>query len=210
VDGFFSLTPREFDNVLTMIYSATNTDFTALENFLGVSQTTAPENLLAWQARPNFLPLVTAGQKPVFVDYVSSPGWQLAQPDFHGRKMVFLSVDEKSSIRVTNQTSAKILATKFTNQAVDAEVDAAEPSLVVVAQTYYHNWHVTMDGESAPLLQANYAFQAVQVPAGQHRVHFYYRDQAFVIGLALTVLGLLVCAVGFLVFRRSPSVADQS
>ena len=210
VDGFFSLTPREFDNVLTMIYSATNTDFTALKNFLGVAQTTAPENLLAWQARPNFLPLVTAGQKPVFVDYMSSGGGELAHPDFDSSKMVFLSVDDKTSIRVTNQTSARVLTTKFTTQTVDAEVDAAEPSLVVVAQTYYHNWRVTVDGQPAPLLQANYAFQAVQVPAGQHRVHFYYRDQSFVIGLALTVVGLLVCAVGFLVFRRPQSVDAQS
>jgi hypothetical protein len=202
VDGFFSLTPREFDNVLTMIYSATNTDFTALKNFLGVSQTTAPENLLAWQARSNFLPLVTAGQKPVFVDYVSSLGGELAQPNFDASKSVFLSVDEKFSVSVTNQTSAKVLASKFTNQTVDAEVDAAETSLVVVAQTYYHNWRVAVDGQPTPLLQANYAFQAAQVPAGKHHVHFYYQDRAFAIGAVISSVAWLGSFGALLILRR--------
>ena len=202
VDGFFSLTPREFDNVLTMIYSATNTDFTALKNFLGVAQITAPDNLLAWQARPDFLPLVTAGQKPVFVDYVSSRGEELAHPDFDSSKMVFLSVDDQTSIRVTNQTSAKILTTKFTTQTVDAELDAAETSLVVVAQTYYHNWRVTVDGQAAPLLQANYALQAVQIPVGKHHVHFYYRDRAFAIGAVISSVAWLGSFSALLILRR--------
>jgi len=65
VDGFFSLTPRAFDGLLSALYSVTNVDWTGLNNFMGVSQYTAPTNFLAWEPRTNFLPLVTIGQKPV-------------------------------------------------------------------------------------------------------------------------------------------------
>ncbi|MEI7725851.1 MAG: hypothetical protein WCK09_12150 [Bacteroidota bacterium] len=65
VDGFFSLTPREFDGLLWLIYSVTNADWSRLEDFMGVSQITAPGRLLEWQTRTNYRPLVTAGQRPV-------------------------------------------------------------------------------------------------------------------------------------------------
>jgi hypothetical protein len=50
---------------------------------------------------------------------------------------------------------------------VDIEAEAAEPSLVVVAQTYYHDWRADVDGQPTHLLRANHAFQAVQVPAAR-------------------------------------------
>ena len=139
VDGFFSLTPREFDGLLSHVYGMTNADFSRLEDFMGVSQTTAPANLLAWQARTNFLPLVTAGQKPVFLDDTNTL-WAFGRNDFDGNKIVFLPPEAKSLVTVSNQTIARILNSKFGNQTVDIEAEAAEPSLVVVAQTYYHNW----------------------------------------------------------------------
>ena len=201
VDGFFSLTPREFDGLLTLIYSNPNADFSRLENFMGVSQTTAPDSVLAWQARTNFLPLVTAGQKPVFTDDTNAL-IAFGRSDFDGSKIIFLSPDEKSFVTVSNQTAAKILAAKFGNNAVDIEATADEPSLVVIAQTYYHNWTAAVDGQPARLLRANAAFQAVQIPTGKHQIHLAYRDRAFQIGAALSLTTLMACGFGLAWCRR--------
>jgi uncharacterized membrane protein YfhO len=57
-----------------------------------------------------------------------------------------------------------------------------------------------VDGKPAPLLRANYAFQAVPVPAGPHTVRVVYEDYAFRAGAGLSALTALV--VGFLGFRR--------
>ncbi|HTV75459.1 MAG TPA: YfhO family protein, partial [Candidatus Baltobacteraceae bacterium] len=195
VDGFFSLTPRESDDVLSLFYATTNASYPHLEDFMGVSQITAPGEMFKWQPRPDFLPLVTAGQKPVFLDDENALS-AMTQNNFDGNKVVFLPPEMKSSVTVSNQTSAKILDSKFSDNAVSAEVEAAEPSLVVVAQTYYHDWHVEIDGQPAKLLRANVAFQAVQVPAGRHRLHFYYHDGPFETGAAASIaawLGCLIC-----------------
>ncbi|MEY4917103.1 MAG: hypothetical protein RL616_1016, partial [Verrucomicrobiota bacterium] len=202
VDGFFSLTPRESDGLLATTYGVTNGSFTRLEEFMGVSQFSSSTNLLAWEPRQHFLPLVTAGQRPVFVDDASMDSPFLAHPEFDGGKMVFLPASARSLVTVTNQTVARILNSKFTTQTVDAEVEAAEPSLVVVAQTYYHNWRVTIDGQPAPLLRANVAFQAVQVPAGKHRLHFFYQDRAFQIGVTISGMAWLVCFGALLAGKR--------
>ena len=123
VDGFLSLTPRENDDVLSLFYTRTNADFPGLEDFMGVSQISAPDQIYHWQSRSNFLPLVTAGQKPVFLDDADTLR-ALTQPDFDGSKIVFLPTEDKSFVTVSNQTAARILDSKFGNQTVDIEVEA--------------------------------------------------------------------------------------
>ena len=194
MDGFFSLMPRESDDVLSYFYRTTDASFPRLEDFLGVSQITAPGEMFKWQSRTNFLPLVTAGQKPVFLDDEKTLQ-ALTQNDFAGSKIVFLSPEMKSFVTVSNETSAKILGSKFGNQTVDIEVEAAEPSLVVVAQTYYHDWHAYVDGQTTTLLRANHAFQAVEVPAGRHKIHFAYEDRAFETGTAISIVAWLGCLI---------------
>jgi hypothetical protein len=213
VDGFFSLTPRENDAVLSLFYMTTNASYPRLEAFLGVSQFTAPDAIFHWQARTNFLPLVTAGQKPVFLDDANSLR-ALTQNDFDGSKMVFLPPEAKSLVTVSNQTAATILNSKFGNDTVDIEAEAVESSLVVIAQTYYHNWRAEIDGQAAPLLRANVAFQAVQVPAGTHKVHLFYHDRAFEIGAAISLCMWVNCLVSYLALRRrelppAPAQADD-
>jgi hypothetical protein len=194
VDGFFSLTPRESDDVFSYFYRTTDASFPRLEDFMGVSQITAPGEMFKWQARTNFLPLVTAGQKPVFLNDEKALH-ALTQNDFDGSKIVFLPPEEKTFVTVSNQTNAKIINSKFGMQTVDVEVETAKSSLVVVAQTYYHNWRATVDGQPTPLLRANVAFQAVQVPAGNHKIHFVYKDRAFQIGAAISIAAWLGCLI---------------
>ena len=81
-------------------------------------------------------------------------------------------------------------------------MDAAEPSLVVLSQTFYHLWHAEVDGQPVPLLRANVAFQALQVPAGTHHVKLIYRDRNFAIGAVISLLSILICGV---IWFRKPS-----
>jgi len=45
-------------------------------------------------------------------------------------------------------------------------------------------------------------FQAVQVPAGTHRVHLTYQDRAFEIGAAISLCMWVNCFVSWLALRR--------
>jgi hypothetical protein len=201
VDGFFSLTPREFDGLLSVIYSVTNANWLPLESFLGVSQYSTPTNVLVWQPRAGALPLVTAGQKPVFLDDTNAI-WEMARGHFDGATMVFLPPSARAQVTATNPTPAKVTDPKISNQSVDFGVEAQAPAMAVIAQTYYHNWRVEIDGRPTTLLRANGAFQAVQVPAGGHRVHMYYEDGAFEVGAAVSGCMWLNCLTLWLVWQR--------
>ncbi|HEX7617449.1 MAG TPA: YfhO family protein, partial [Verrucomicrobiae bacterium] len=147
-----------------------------------------------WQSRSNFLALVTAGQKPVFLDDVKTLQ-AMTQNDFDGSKIVFLPPEARSHVTISNKTSARVVNSHFENQSVQAEIEAAEPSLVVLSQTWYHNWRAYVDGHETPLLRANHAFQALQVPAGRHQIRLAYEDRAFETGAAVSIVAWLGCLI---------------
>jgi uncharacterized membrane protein YfhO len=55
-----------------------------------------------------------------------------------------------------------------------------------LADTYYPGWTAAVDSQPVRLFRANYAFRAVQVPAGPHTVVFDYRPLSFAVGAWLT------------------------
>jgi hypothetical protein len=155
-----------------------------------------------WLPRDSFLPLATAGQRPVFLDDTNALRAMIA-PTFDSRKVVLLQPEVKASVSVAHETRARVVSQRFTPERVDLEVEAAAPSLVVLAQTWYHPWRAYVDGAPARLLRANYAFQAVEVPAGARHVRLAYEDQALRTGAIVTALALLACAAGGLAGRRA-------
>ena len=58
--------------------------------------------------------------------------------------------------------------------------------LLALADPWYPQWRVEVDGKPAELLRVDHAFRGVRVPAGRHQVVFTYQDRALWLGVALT------------------------
>jgi hypothetical protein len=203
LDGFYSLFIPEEQHIRFRLFPSTNTLRPALADFLGVSQISS-EKFLEWKSRDTWMPMVTIGQTPEFADDTTS--LELMQSArFDPRRVVFLPVEAKSRVSVTNQTAAKIVKQAFAPERITISVQARSSTMLVVAQTFYHCWKATIDGVPATLWRANHAFQALQVPAGPHRVELVYRDNAFRFGGIISSLTFLAC-VGWLLRRRAVAV----
>jgi uncharacterized membrane protein YfhO len=94
-----------------------------------------------------------------------------------------------------------VLATKFANERISFQTEAPAASLVVISQAYYPAWKAYVDGRPTRIWRANYAFQALQVPAGRHQVQLCYEDKRLLIGSVLSSLGLLACLCLWLLAR---------
>jgi hypothetical protein len=199
VNGFYSLALRAEAAVSTLLYSPSNTP-SGLMDFLGVTQISSPDAGSQWSERKTALPWVTAGQQPVFAD---APAIYegLGSPQFDPRRMVYLPAEVRPQVSATRGSAAEIVSSRFWPQRVEVEVRAPESALVVLAQAYFPAWRAFVDGKPAVLWPANLAFQAVEVPSGSHRVVLIYRDQAFYIGVALSVFSLFVCGALYFLHR---------
>jgi hypothetical protein len=208
MDGFCSLHLKEEWNIDGIFYglsidqAGTNPPpAPPLLDFLGVSQISAPNTIFAWQERKSFLPLATAGQQPIFADGVETIK-KLNAADFDPRHTVYLPVSARSKVKVTKASETKVIFQQFSAQQARLTVEAPAPALVVIAQAFYHDWHAFVDGKPVPILHANHAFQALEVPAGQHEITLRYEDWMFRLGATISVLTLLGCLTGLWVKSR--------
>ena len=190
--GFYSLYLTEQLETIFALYAPTNGIAPALADFMSVSQISSPSNLLEWTARTNFLPMATAGQRPVFTDSTNSL-LGLLDPGFDPREVVLLPEVAKPFLSATNRTEARILNSRFTAHQVELRVVAPEASLVILSQTFYHPWRAEVDGHPTTLWRANHAFQALEVPAGTHQVKLVYEDYFFRVGALISCLSLVWC-----------------
>ena len=84
-------------------------------------------------------------------------------------------------------------ATRTAFRHIEIEAEAAAPAVVVLAQNFYPGWRATVNGQPAPVLRANHAFQAIPIPAGQSTVRLDYVDWPFRIGALLSLATALGC-----------------
>ena len=172
-----------------------------LADFLSVSQVTSATNLLEWTARPTALPMATAGQRPIFLDSTNTLA-ALTSPSFNPRSKVFLRAEDKEHVSVTGRSAARIISTNWSPHRITLVMEANEPALVVISQSFYHNWRAYVGGRSTPLLHANYAFQALQIPAGRHQVTLVYEDRAFYCGAVIFLVAVAACVAIWLRARK--------
>jgi hypothetical protein len=218
VNGAVPLHPRFFDAVEKRLYYTPGVVVgSGMMDFLSVVWMSSPESAIDWVARTSYLPMLTAGQKPVFAS--DEQGLRaMVDESFRPGEEVYLSTDTEGrrSITASNLSACVVKTLAFTPQKVEADIEASAPALVVHAQTFYHLWHAFVDECEVPLLRANVAFQALQVPAGKHRVKFVYRDYNLIIGSIVSALSLAVCSVlwlgkhvhGTLVSAQNRDMAD--
>lgn len=64
-------------------------------------------------------------------------------------------------------------------------------NLLFISIPFYPGWKAIIDGKSAKIMRADFAFQAVLISPGVHKIVFYYRPQSFFIGVIILTLGLL-------------------
>ncbi len=75
------------------------------------------------------------------------------------------------------------------------------PALLVLADNYYDGWSVIVDGKPAPIVRVNYTLRGVWLSAGSHTIEFVYRPLSFLIGGLISVMAMVIVAIGMIVQR---------
>lgn len=85
---------------------------------------------------------------------------------------------------------------RFALNDVEIEVRTPRAGLLVCSESNMSGWTATVDGRPAPIVAANYAFRAVEVRPGAHRIRFRYDPPGWTGGLIASGIGLVVCGLG--------------
>ncbi len=121
-------------------------------------------------------------------------------PGYHPGNIVVLEQNPSvGSISAGPRPDVKI--THLDPQRYEIDADAAQGSMLVLAEQYYPDWHAYRDGAPVPVYRANYLTMAFDLPAGHHHFEIVYQPTPFYVGGAITLAVLAL--VGFTVLRRN-------
>lgn len=115
-------------------------------------------------------------------------------PDFDPFREVILEAGEgEGAPQCAQPPEVEKIATQG-GDALQLWIHSQGTGYLVLSDAFYPGWQVTLDGSWAPILRADYAFRAVQIPAGDHQVEFRYRPWSFWGGALLSAATLAALA----------------
>ena len=131
---------------------------------------------------------------------------RLHQPEFDPATTVILEGGRELDSPAGAGGTASAEVVRYEPDLVEIDLRNPVEGYLVLSDPHYPGWRATVDGAPAVILKADYAFRAVEVPAGDHRVTMAFRPTTWRVGLAISVacvLGLLVLTAVSLLRRRT-------
>lgn len=124
---------------------------------------------------------------------------RLASPEFDPFEEVVvsgkISAPDAGAVAQMNQSPAKpVLAasiTQYGSRTVEIHAGLDQTAILVLNDTGYPGWEVTVDGAPAKWFSANFLFRGVLLPPGSHIVRFLYRPRTFYLGSGIALIALL-------------------
>jgi hypothetical protein len=126
---------------------------------------------------------------------------RFTRPDFPFRTTVLLDAD--AGVRARTATSsasdAQVRVLPSGPDTRRVEVDSPRAGWLVVLDSWATGWHARVNGEERPVERADFAYRAVQVPAGRSEVRMHYTTPGLRAGITISALGALVALALLLV-----------
>ncbi|MDP3988162.1 MAG: YfhO family protein [Candidatus Levybacteria bacterium] len=118
--------------------------------------------------------------------------------DFDPSKTILLEENPSfSRLNVLKHLNA-INIDLYSPNEIKLSVNSETDQLLFISDTYYPGWQAAVDGKETKIYRADYAFRAIIVPKGNHKILFEYKPKSFYLGLKITIVGIIslfLCAI---------------
>lgn len=86
------------------------------------------------------------------------------------------------------------------------DTNSSFSTLFFISDTHYPGWNAYLDGEETKIYRANYAFRAVEVPQGSHRLIFKYQPMSVKLGILGTTVGIVSLTLFLFVYKKEEKI----
>lgn len=100
--------------------------------------------------------------------------------------------------------ASTITLSDYDSNYITYEVDAKKGELAIFSEVYYpKGWRITIDGEPARMLRANYTLRALPIPEGKHTVEFRFEPASIKTTdtIAFSALAIMLLTAIYLIFK---------
>jgi hypothetical protein len=97
----------------------------------------------------------------------------------------------------------EIKVTQYQPQRIELTTQTSQSGFLVLSEIYYRGWEAMIDGQRAPVERVDFTLRGIIIPAGNHRVEFFFNHPTFRAGSAYSALGAILLVAGWVVKSRS-------
>jgi hypothetical protein len=101
------------------------------------------------------------------------------------------ALPQREGAQAGASTSGSADITRYEANRVVIQARPPRDGFLFLSDAYYPGWKAYVDGAEREIYQANYAFRAVYLSAGEHTVEFVYQPESFKVGAVISVCALL-------------------
>ncbi len=101
-------------------------------------------------------------------------------------------LEENPDIKIDENSTGSAKLVSYGPNDVIIDTKTTGNALLFLSDNFYPDWAVKIDGKPSTILLADYAFRAVALTSGNHRVVFYYKPESFILGLGIGAAGLIM------------------
>ena len=133
---------------------------------------------------------------------------RLRSMEFDPARQVLVSEALSGGAPASSPSTAEASIVAYAPKHITVKTRSTAPGILLLNDRWHPDWKVTVDGQSTPLLRANFLMRGVSVAAGEHTVEYRFEPphQTLWVSLAAVATGLLL--VGILILAPKPSSAD--
>ena len=127
---------------------------------------------------------------------------EMVHRPFHPDQEVILADDSNTETSVgalDRGGGGQATVTRYAADSVTIRTSAWADAWLVLSDTYYPGWVASVDGQPTPVLRGDVLFRVVAVPAGDHDVQFRFEPRSVRLGLAISVVSLLLLVLGLVI-----------
>jgi hypothetical protein len=148
------------------------------------------------------LPRAFMVYRAVVVENQEDAWARIHQPDFDPASTVVLEGGEP--LELQPDVEGRVQISLYEPDRVVMEVDSGAGGYLFLSDPFYPGWRARIDDAPAEILRANYAFRAVAVPAGSHRVTMTFAPGTWAVGLGFSLATCLLALIlaGVAIGRR--------
>ena len=152
------------------------------------------------RARPRFYIVpehrdVSLSQALIAIKTSALPNGEIFDPE----TMVLIEGEQATKDTATvpseKDSISAVTVDKLEDEQIELSTEADFDGYLVVADQYYPGWLATVDGQKAPICKANFVQRAIKLPAGKHKVRFFYQPDSYRLGMQISSIALAILAL---------------
>ncbi len=106
-----------------------------------------------------------------------------------GKKII---INGTTNLKKSGDVKSKVSYNFYSSGKSIIKVNTNKDGFLFISDAWYPGWKAKIDNENVQIYRADYAFRAVPITAGEHKVELIYYPEIFKIGKGLSLLALIL------------------